>query len=425
LIKVSVIIPIYNKGQHLEECLKSVLSQTLKEKEIICINDGSTDHSLEILKKYSSTYNNIVIIDQENVGVSKSRNKGLQIAKGEFVAFMDADDFYPDNDILECLYRNAKENDVLICGGSFSSYRNGAVKSDFYGRFKDYTFNENRKMNYREYQYGVGFTRFIYNLSFLKKNHLFFPPYVRSEDLSFLVRALVDASEFYAIKKVTYCYRLGHKKVILDLQNTLDFARGILDMLSISKENRLGKLHATTIEILHEELSFSIYKHVGLGHTEFEELLYAINHTIDSSLLQIENKQLKEVFLLEPPEIEGYLQKIREEELNFLQSLRSYKEVIIYGAGKVGVAVAEYVKSINGIEILCFAVTNQTNNPSVINNIPVNTVDEISNDTKKNALVLIATFPYLHKEIQITLENKEFRNVLPIDFKGFQLFGTS
>ena len=101
--KVSVIIPVYNVEDYLRECLDSVINQTLKDIEIICIDDGSTDNSLEILKEYAQRDNRIFIIDRENRGVGKSRNEGIEKANGEFVCFIDPDDLYPTNDILEKL----------------------------------------------------------------------------------------------------------------------------------------------------------------------------------------------------------------------------------------------------------------------------------------------------------------------------------
>ena len=123
-VKISIIIPVYNVEDYLKECLDSVISQTLKDIEIICIDDGSTDSSIGILKTYRKKDFRIKIIKQKNKGAAKSRNYAIQIAKGEFVCFLDSDDKYPSADILEKLYINAKENNVYICGGEFSSFTN-------------------------------------------------------------------------------------------------------------------------------------------------------------------------------------------------------------------------------------------------------------------------------------------------------------
>ena len=115
--KITVVIPIYNAEKWLRECLDSVSSQSLREIEIICVNDGSPDHSLAILKEYAAKDSRIVIIDKQNEGVGAARNDGIRSARGEFIAFMDPDDKYPDKDSLSILYQAATENHVAVAGG--------------------------------------------------------------------------------------------------------------------------------------------------------------------------------------------------------------------------------------------------------------------------------------------------------------------
>ena len=105
---VSVIVPTFNIERYIKKCLDSLLSQTLKEIEIICIDDGSTDNSYEILCEYATKDNRFIILQQENKGAGAARNKGMEISKGEFLAFLDADDFF-EADLLEQLYKKAEE----------------------------------------------------------------------------------------------------------------------------------------------------------------------------------------------------------------------------------------------------------------------------------------------------------------------------
>lgn len=92
-IKVSVIIPVYNSAQYLTKCIESMLNQTLKEIEIICVDDGSTDESLAIIKNYKKLDSRIKILTQENKYAGVARNNGMRIAKGEYLFFLDSDDF--------------------------------------------------------------------------------------------------------------------------------------------------------------------------------------------------------------------------------------------------------------------------------------------------------------------------------------------
>ena len=111
MVKVSVIIPIYNVEDYLIECLNSVSTQTLKDIEIICVNDGSSDDSLLIIEAFAEIDNRFIIFDQENKGVGAARNRGLSYALGEFVYFMDSDDIL-DVNALEELYNEAVERNA-------------------------------------------------------------------------------------------------------------------------------------------------------------------------------------------------------------------------------------------------------------------------------------------------------------------------
>ena len=108
---VSVIIPIYNVEAYIEECLVSVLKQTLKDIEIICVNDGTPDNSMDIVKKYAENDDRIVIVNKENGGLSSARNAGLKVATGEYVYFLDSDDYILEN-TLEKLCSVAKKNNL-------------------------------------------------------------------------------------------------------------------------------------------------------------------------------------------------------------------------------------------------------------------------------------------------------------------------
>lgn len=123
-IKVSVIIPVYNSQRFLKRCLDSIINQTLKEIEIICINDGSTDNSAEILNEYKKKDSRIVIINQENKGIGQTRNTGLNNANGEFIGFVDSDDWV-DNNYFEKLYDAANKYNSDIAAGDF--YREGKI----------------------------------------------------------------------------------------------------------------------------------------------------------------------------------------------------------------------------------------------------------------------------------------------------------
>ena len=102
-VKISIIVPVFNVEKYLSECLNSLINQTLKDIEIICVDDGSTDSSPSILEEFRNKDERIKVIRQENSGVSVARNNGLAIAQGEYVGFVDSDDWV-DADFFEKLY---------------------------------------------------------------------------------------------------------------------------------------------------------------------------------------------------------------------------------------------------------------------------------------------------------------------------------
>ena len=118
MTKVSVLVPIYNVEKYLDECLASLAKQTLKDIEIICINDGSTDNSPKILQKYAKKYPNFVVINKQNSGYGDSMNKGLEKATGEYIGIVESDDFI-ESDAFEKLYKLAHETKADIVKANY------------------------------------------------------------------------------------------------------------------------------------------------------------------------------------------------------------------------------------------------------------------------------------------------------------------
>lgn len=123
-MKVSIIIPCYNAAKYINTCLSKILEDKLPDKEIILINDGSNDNTLKILKQFQKKHKNIIILDQKNSGQAAARNKGIEKAKGEYITFIDIDD-YPENNMIFEMYNYAKNHnyDYVYC--------------DYYEHYKD------------------------------------------------------------------------------------------------------------------------------------------------------------------------------------------------------------------------------------------------------------------------------------------------
>lgn len=183
MIKISIIVPCYNVEKYIRECLVSILEQTMPDIEIICVDDGSTDGTLTILEEYRKQYKKILILSQKNQGSGIARNQGISAARGEYLAFMDADDFYPAKDTLEKTYQTAKRENAEICGGSCCFFRNGVFT--YNGLGKGYVFVEDGWVDKTDYPIISGFWRFVYKRDFIEKNGIRFPNYLRCQDPPF------------------------------------------------------------------------------------------------------------------------------------------------------------------------------------------------------------------------------------------------
>lgn len=240
-IDISIIIPVYNTEKYLNFSLKSITEQSLKNIEIICIDDGSVDNSLKILRNYQEKDGRLIIINQKNQGAAKARNRGIKISKGKFISFMDSDDLYPNKYILELMLDTAIEKNALICGGGLLSF---IFKNNKINIIKtDTSFQNNEFIPFSKYQYDYYFTRFIYNKKFLRKYKLLFPNYLYYEDPPFFIKSMIKAKYFYSLKNITYFRRIIKKPMISNELQAVDLFRGIKFCLDISKSNNLYKLY--------------------------------------------------------------------------------------------------------------------------------------------------------------------------------------
>lgn len=254
--KVSIIIPVYNPGEWLHECMRSVLDQSLREIEVICINDGSSDGSLERLNEYASQDARVMVFSQANCGAAVARNKGLSIASGEFVAFMDPDDLYPNSSVLESLYSKAVENGTDVCGGCMMQFFSDGRKIEHYsGINSGYEFTSEGIVEYSDYQFEYGYTRFIYRRKMIEVHDIRFPELLRFQDPPFFVAVMVAAKRFYALPIVVYKYRATDQTkkvdwVSNDYCRARHYVRGMSIVLDIAVNNGLFKLQSAEMDRL-------------------------------------------------------------------------------------------------------------------------------------------------------------------------------
>ena len=131
-IKVSIVVPVYNVEKYLKECIKSCQNQTLKEIEIICVDDGSTDNSLEVIKSIASKDSRVKYISKKNSGYGNTMNRGFDAAVGEYIGICESDD-YIEPDMYEILYNTAKINNLDVVKSDYMTFRtvNGNRKQEY------------------------------------------------------------------------------------------------------------------------------------------------------------------------------------------------------------------------------------------------------------------------------------------------------
>lgn len=402
MIKISVIIPVYNVEKYLRECLDSVLSQTLKEIEIICVDDGSTDCSYDILKEYGKKYRNIIVLHQENQGSGPARNKGMEQAVGKYFCFMDADDYYVQRQALEKLFTVAEENNVLVCGGNMI-----AVSDDEKKREKDW-FSKKERKSFKDDGCIYGYTRYIFRSEIILKNHITFPRYRRYQDPPFLLNAMVHAQEFYSVDEVIYAHRKKHKEVNFNFEVTLDLLKAIKDCFKTSQENNLISVHERCLKYVLFEYLPIIYKYAD--QSKIWELISEIN--------EICKKWLGETLdiFIDKKSLEEYVTNLKSKREKMIFECQKAQEVVIYGAGVAGEFFLEnYGKECK--HIAGFAVSKKNIEEAFDKGYEVKEITEYS----RKALIVVAVSQKYAEEILQNLERLQFENICYVEYAGLKL----
>lgn len=226
--KISVIIPVYNVEKYIQKCLDSIINQTYTNTEIICIDDGSTDNSLEILNNYAKNDDRFVIITQKNQGQGVARNNAIKIAKGEYIICVDSDDWI-ESDSLEKLYNFAAEKNADVVRFDYKLIYENAKNTQevlFDDEIKkDYGFAiENKEAyNYKMFmgkklgvmrRLGLATCNYFIKRDFINRFDIKFAPSRLGEDHLFALGILFCAKEIYYLKETFYCYRMREGSAI-------------------------------------------------------------------------------------------------------------------------------------------------------------------------------------------------------------------
>ena len=307
LPKISIIIPVYNKEKYLSDSLKSILNQTLKKIEIICINDGSTDNSLKILNFFKKKDDRIIIINQKKEGINTARNNGLKIAKGQYILFFNCDKILISDGLeklyilseqnnLEILYFNSNlifENQILLNYNSFhnNTYKNINDKNNiFFNLIKENTWNISPC-----YQ--------LINHYLLIKNNITYFKSIKYEDNLFFFKLISYAKRVSKINETLYI-KIFYDKFNVKMENLIDILNDLLlnirelliESFKYEVESIVFKYLELYINNLEEKI-FSIYKKIQYRY------FFLINYWSKNDkillLLILINKKINKKFILD------------------------------------------------------------------------------------------------------------------------------
>ena len=251
MISVSVIMPVYNAEKFLNRSISSFQNQTLESKELICVDDGSTDNSLEILNDFQKEFNNIKIITQENSGPGVARNTGIENAQGEYIAFLDSDDIFLEDTALEEMYNlGIESNDDLICANLRRINQDYTLDEhyDFINsRFTYFT----KKDIFNPEDYGIPFAFYknIFKRTFLEENKIVFPDLRFGEDPVFMVNVLANIGRFSALDIDFYGYNHsiggGVNEKITTFEKKYAYIKHFKDIFDILIKNHFYSILST------------------------------------------------------------------------------------------------------------------------------------------------------------------------------------
>lgn len=410
-VDVSFIVPVYNVEKYLADCLDSILNQDIDNFEVICIEDCSTDHSLEILNQYTKKDKRVFIIQNEiNKGLSYNRNLGMKIAKGRYIYFIDSDDKLCNRTLSQLIELGDREHlDVVLFEADHESETND-LRRKYHVNFWE------RVNSYKGiYTGGEIFAKFVengemisavwvqlWNRKFLLENNLHFIEGILYEDIPFTFMALLLCQRVCCIREKYYIYRHREQSIMNERKREWNI-----------KCLFVGYYYMLVFWIMHE-FKFT-YKVNNSIESYMSRFLNRIQRDINNNNInvqyneRIDNFSIKHLYqIIFGNRLTGMLYDNIEE--NIVNDLRRYKDVIIYGAGLLAEDVYKVLTE-KDIVITSFAVTDCKSNSKSINNVPVKNIKEMI-PLKDDIVVIVAVGKKYSKEVSEYLKELHFPNVV-------------
>jgi glycosyltransferase involved in cell wall biosynthesis len=391
--------------RYLKECVESILEQTLKDIEIICIDDGSTDNTLAILHELSKNHKCIKVVVQNRMGAGAARNRGISEAVGEFVAFMDSDDFYASRSALEELYIGATENGVNVAGGRLIALREGKIVKSGLKTIEATKFPKREIITYDSLQKIYGYSSYIYKREYLLHKGITFPQYSRMQDPPFMLNALANAGEIYVTDVEVYVYRQFDK--VLDMRSTkvvLDMISSYVDMASFASKNAF---YGVLQEVYQSICAYKVYifLHILAGNKDVYDKWRLLDSCFTSDIKKNKEYDLNKSF----EQIKSFIEEYSIEMNTLLDVMVQAKKVIIFGAGVQGRKLYSVIKNKPDIKFGGFAVSDDK--PSgTAGGVQIKSIKDYQCE-KDDALLVIAAKEHYVSEMKSIAEEYGFLHI--------------
>ena len=283
--KVSIIIPVYNVEPFLARCLDSVVGQTLRDIEIICVDDGSPDRSIDILNRYAAEDARIRVISQENRGLGGARNRGFDAATGEFVLYVDSDDWI-DPAYCERLYEAARETGADVACASMLKIRPSYSKWTIRYTERQVVADVQEKFRVCRCPPDFYVMNKLLRREMLLRLGLRFRERVCYEDVEYTMRVLCEGGDAVTVPDVVYRYNGTHSNKRITLACTKDYLRGLIAELKLSKKKDLPEIHTLCCDRLMREADFYAQRFLKTEDPELLALLLEANAAVSPQLLK-------------------------------------------------------------------------------------------------------------------------------------------
>ena len=425
MVKVSVVVPVYNVEKYLYECLDGIRNQTLQEIEIICVDDGSTDSSRLILDEYAMKDDRFRVIHKENEGYGKSVNVGMSAASGMYTAIVESDDIISEN-MYETLFYIMEEKKLDVIKTDYYQFYEG-LNGEYIQEYRELWWDKEKYekvFRLKEYEEAMLFQKYtwsgMYRTAFLKENHIRHneTPGASFQDNGFWFQTMVKADSIYFLPQAFYKYRIDNygassfsKEKVFAICDEYNFIDAILDEMGETGKPyyrwstffRLRDCIYTILrvtnsskEIVAKTIRDDFFKHASLGR-------------IDLNIYPSWYKDFLLRIIVSPSEY-------AKEEIRRLDKITklvgAYDVIILYGAGNIGTKMLDILREERkNTKVKCFAVTEKGNNPEKKAGIPILLIDELR-EYRKDALVIISVGQKVEKEVEKKLQERGFENYI-------------